>query len=298
MVMKKKPKLEEEEVHRVAQFLLINSEAIRGNHFNGSLSLIYFLFEYSRFFEKEDYSLFAFEHFETVLKQELSKIDKNSYDSYSGLAEIGWSLMKFIEEGYFESDDLEEILSMIDKIVFYEVEMLSRTSFELIYLPQLLFLGVYLEERSNLLVSHNDYLLETKEYLLISFFEIGTNIGNIPIENKELLKLCRLFYKNGMSNVIISHFCIEGLKKIEELLPSNNDSNVGHNLFDNLKTDSIEIVDYLYKNKKGMEDRSLKKLILLGIRMINYNKIKKNKSFESYLEEFNSNPRSNEKAFI
>jgi len=47
-----------------------------------------------------------------------------------------------------------------------------------------------------------------------------------------------------------------------------------------------------------MEDRSLKKLILLGIRMINYNKIKKNKSFESYLEEFNSNPRSNEKAFI
>ena len=292
--MKKKLSIEKEEhIHSVAHFLLINSEAIRDSYLDGNMSLIYFFFKYSKVFKKEDYALFGFEHLEAVLIHTLSKIDKNKYGSYSGLAEIGWSLIKFVEEGYFESDDLEEILAMIDKVVFSEVEMLSRTNFKLIYLPQLLFLGLYLEERSNLSTNSGEHFLESKEYLLICFFELEINIKKIPIENKELLKLCKLFYKNGTTNAIISHFYIKGLKTIEELLPSNDDDKVEYNLIPTLEIEAIEIIENLYKKGNLTEDRAVKKLISLGIKMINFKEMNVIKSFDSYLEGFSLNPRNN-----
>jgi len=292
--MKKKLNIDNEGyIHSVAHFLLMNSEATRDSSLDGNMSLIYFFFKYSKVFQKEDYAVFGFEHLEAVLIQTLSKIDENKYDSYSGLAEIGWSLMKFVEEGYFETDDLEEILSMIDKIVFSEVEMLSRTNFEPIYLPQLLFLGLYLEERTNLSASSGEHYSEIKEYVLICFFELEINLKNIPIENKELLKLCKLLYNNVSTNTIISHFCIKGLKKIEELLPSINDEKVEYSLIADLEKGAIELIGNLYKRGDLTESSDIKKIISVGIKMINFNEMNANKSFESYLEGFSHNLRIN-----
>lgn len=311
-------------IDTVAHFLLINSEAFKSNGVKGKMPLLFFFFSYAKKYDKEHYSQFAFEVLEGVLIEELSTIENHQVEENSKMAGIGWSLIKFIEDDYFESDDLEDILSIIDRAVFLEVERLSRTDFEISYIIQLIGLGLYLKERIDLINENEVKILEIKEYLFITLFEINTNIKCIPVRNFELFELCKTFFNDGITHKIVAPFCIEGLNIINGLTPKTHNKRIIKNykvlleketfesvlvynsffcgIVKNYKTNSlINIEDYadkliknLYLEPENNTNNNLQRLLIFGIYLIYLDKEVEQKSFQLYLLGFLFNSIENE----
>lgn len=303
-------------IHKLAQFLLINSEAIPQKGLKGKMSLIYFFFTYSKTHSKKHYEHFAFEILENILMEELSIIENGKREANSEIAGIGWSLIKLIEHNYFESDDLEDILAIVDKAAFLEVERLSRTDFKSSYFIQLISLGLYLKERINLSKSNGVKVLEIKEYLLITFFELTTNIHLLPRESMALFGLCRVFFDEGANHKMVSHFCVDGLKKLDKIFTEVYNKEIIENykalleketfesilvynsffsdVVKNYMTDSlINIEDYanrlmkdLYLESEHGTNNNLQKLLVIGIYLKNQDKEVEQKSFHLYLLGF------------
>ncbi|GAA3569496.1 hypothetical protein [Snuella lapsa] len=300
-------------VHKLTQFLLINAETFESNGVKGKLPLVYFFFKYAHVYSKEHYSEFAFEILEDILVHELFIIENGSKEECTEITGIGWVLIQFIYNGYFESDDLDDILSIMDKAIFREVERLSRTDFEVNFLVQLISSGLYLKSRTDLLKNDETKFLEAKEHLLISFFELSLNLPNIPKEKIELYGLCLSFLKDSFNHEMVSHFCKEGIKKLNELnSKKHNDLIVrnyetlledkrfeavlAYNLFfpETIKKNKADLIksienyvdklmEDLYKNNDQKQKSILQQLLICAITMINnFNNIKTN-SLEFYM---------------
>lgn len=298
---------------KIPHFLLINSETVKTKGLCGKMPLLYFLFSYANTYEKQYYADFAFEILEDILVKELSIIENDKKEENSRIAGTGWSLIQFIEVGYFESDDLEDILSIIDKAVFLEVERVSRTDFEMSYMTQLINLGLYLISRVDLLKSNEKKFLEVKEYLFITFFELTSNISHLPHEKIELFGLCQAFFKDKANHNMVSHFCVDGIKKLNEIIPKNFNNQIienyktlleqekfetilSYNLFfpdlvkdskvdflNNIERYADKLIKTLYQSGNQEESNYFQKIMICAISMINYKEEIKTNSFEFYL---------------
>ena len=247
---------ENELIETLANFFLVNSEVVKSNSINGKMSLVYFLFNYSKISSKECFSQFAFELLEDILKEELYKGQSTDEDFYSGITGIGWGLMIFIKEGFFESDDINEILEIIDNKVFFEIEDVSRTDFELIYIEKLIGLGLYLKERIALSTKNEIETLAIKEHLLIVMFELSSGINQISNKNHELLEFCKCFFQEGLENKMISHFCLTGIQNINNLTSINDNKEIEDKYKVALKSNEFEnIILYNTLFSKQIDDQ-------------------------------------------
>uniref|UniRef100_UPI0010A5B4C0 hypothetical protein n=1 Tax=Flagellimonas onchidii TaxID=2562684 RepID=UPI0010A5B4C0 len=109
-------------INNIAQYLMINIGVPLNNSLNGKLPLLYFLFKYGKIYGKEFYTNFALEKFGEILINEFSQEGNPPTDFYQGSLGIGWGLVKFIEEGFFEFDELDDTLSKLDAMVFREMD--------------------------------------------------------------------------------------------------------------------------------------------------------------------------------
>ncbi|MDO5979795.1 hypothetical protein [Flavivirga spongiicola] len=166
-------------IHNIAQLLLINSEVFKSNGLNGKMPLVYFFFNYGAKYSKQQYSELAFEILEDVLMEELSAIEKHTGEANSKIASIGWSLIQFIENGYFESDDLEDILELIDNSAQADFEILIEKDIDINNLSDFIIHGHYILERVKLLKNNNPFLLKLNEALQSVLLKLDENYNLI-----------------------------------------------------------------------------------------------------------------------
>lgn len=137
-------------LQEIAHFLAINSEAIGSNGLSGKMPLLYFFFTYSQKLEKQNYTDFAFEILEETLAEELREMQTSeSQELPFNLAtlQMGWSLQQFSTSGFFESDELNEILVPFDKMGLGEAELLVKSNPSAENIGRYVFIYSYLNER-------------------------------------------------------------------------------------------------------------------------------------------------------
>lgn len=176
-------------IDTVANFLLVNSEVINKNGLEGKVPLIYFLFTYGESFSKEHYTNFAFEILEDLLIEVISKIEKHIPEANSNIAGLGWSLMKFIECDCFESDDLQDILKLIDSAVLLDLDVLIKKDVNIYSINDLIIHGHYLLERKSMLQKNKDLLaILNKSFndVLLKLDKYCSLIDNIDYLNQAL----------------------------------------------------------------------------------------------------------------
>ncbi len=257
-------------IHKISQFLLINSEAISESSIINRVSLIYYLFEYANKYSKELCSEFSFELLEDILTQELSNSEESKDEESINTPILGWVLIRFIDKEYFESDDIEAILSIIDETVFKTIERLSRSEFETDYFFQLLLTGLYLRERILLIDKkvNSDKFLEVKEFLLISYFEISLNMNQFPLNETRLLGLFDGFLKESSKHEIIASLCLKALNKIDKLISKNIENTIinHHTSLVNKKhIESVLVYNLLFPNITNKNNANFNLLLFENI---------------------------------
>uniref|UniRef100_UPI0014561682 hypothetical protein n=1 Tax=Flagellimonas onchidii TaxID=2562684 RepID=UPI0014561682 len=142
------------------------------------LPLLYFLFKYGKIYGKEFYTNFALEKFGEILINEFSEEGDPPTDFYQGSLGIGWGLVKFIEEGFFEFDELDDTLSKLDAMVFREMDQKIESDLGSVHgLLDFLGMGFYLRGRAGL-AKKESRSPEILRYL----FKTVQKIINIPCD--------------------------------------------------------------------------------------------------------------------
>lgn len=199
----------------IAQFLLINSTALKSQYLDGKMASCCFFFHYARQEQKRHYTDFAFEVLEELLSLELYHIrEERLYRAE--VAGMGWALMQLEKLKFFESEDLDAILMVIDRAVFYETDRLSKTgtSTDMVTLA---ITGLYLYERISRVHTDDRQYWELKESLLIAFFELEHLLkqGGIPEYRFTAEALCRIVLETAMGSSDVGHFCKKGLASLD-----------------------------------------------------------------------------------
>ncbi|ETN96138.1 hypothetical protein [Zhouia amylolytica] len=200
-------------IHNATQILLLNSEPIISNSKNGNLTFLNYLFCYAKKYNKPQYANYAFETLEFILVEELSV---SSPVDHLGVINIGYCIMDFMDNGFFESDDIDEILSIIDHYAISETERLSRTNFIDSYIPDLALLGFYYLSRLKY-ANNNEVHLRLKEHLQIVFFELYNASERLMEVNKYVRILCFELFEKTTLHPYVGHFS----KKCHKVLISD-----------------------------------------------------------------------------
>lgn len=152
----------------------------------------------------QNYGYLAFEILEQTLREELSnsKKDKDNFN----IINIGYSLMKFIENGFFESKNPNKILQLIDKYAFKETERLSRTHYNQSHTMKLILLGNYFLDREQHIKENEFYFLKIRQHLQIIFFELKYNIHSILRSDYNTIFQFKRLINTSFSNPSLKHF--------------------------------------------------------------------------------------------
>ncbi|OED41733.1 hypothetical protein AB832_03245 [Flavobacteriaceae bacterium (ex Bugula neritina AB1)] len=166
----------------IVHFLVINSEGVDiVKNPISKTAIIYFLFNYAYKYKKQHYTDFAFD----LLQQSLSEIvnlSQKEKDINPNSIWLGYGLMQFNNNGFFESYELDEILYSFDIISIRETERLSRGEFSTNNVYDLLSMANYLIDRMIYMGENTGYYLPVKEHLLIVLFEL---VHNMSVWNRE-----------------------------------------------------------------------------------------------------------------
>lgn len=157
-------------LERIAHFLCVNSETLPSNGLHGKMSLLYFFFAYAQKFKKQHYTDFAFEVLEEVLSDVLPKmqsVEDNNTPFNLATLEIGWSLQKFVSTGFFETDEMNQILIPFDSMAIYEAKFLIKKSPSSENINKFVFLASYLIDRIPDLSTEDPHYLAAKEYVSV-----------------------------------------------------------------------------------------------------------------------------------
>ena len=182
-------------LEEIAQFLCVNSEALRSNGLDGKMPLLYFLFAYGKQFQKQHYTDFAFEVLEECLSEEMIKIQSSSNDTFDcniATLELGWSLQKFIDIGFFKSDEMNEILIPFDTIALRRAEQSINRIPTKDTIEEYLFLATYLDDRVPAFEIDSPERSITKEYLSRITTSVENFLSMYANENLEVLGLFEL----------------------------------------------------------------------------------------------------------
>ncbi|GAA3563784.1 hypothetical protein [Snuella lapsa] len=284
----------EAKAHYLARFLLINTETVQDNGIKGKIPLLYFFFKYSRIYSKELYTEFAFEILEDILITELHTIENDIEKNNPKIAEIGWALMQFIEKGYFESDDLDNILAIMDKSVFREVKMLNKQDVLINHLPQLIVLGLYLVLR--LRVAGSEMKQVEAKASLSKIFVLLIEMDLALVKDAGLFGLYRSFIKSVISDKAVVKFSKTEAKSLNDLNIVNNEgfmANDHKNPLEEQKFDDITTNDLFFPNlieettqaNQG-EKKYFQNLMMYAIRLLNQGLEIKTNSNEFYMLTF------------
>ncbi|NKI24946.1 hypothetical protein HCG49_00050 [Arenibacter sp. 6A1] len=194
----------------IGHFLLLNSEVVDTLGMADKMSLIYYCFSYGSRYEKQHYVEFAFE----ILQENLSQISNDIKRSPSEAIEIGYSLMRFLENDFFESDEIDEILMPFDTIAIHNVERLSRGRFSANNIQELLMMASYLLERVKHLDEKAEHYPSIREHLLITFFELNHHTDVCNGNNMVWISWMKLLFQKGIKNKETAHLAQKGLQKL------------------------------------------------------------------------------------
>jgi hypothetical protein len=103
--------------HDIARFLLLNSEAIAPLEFGDKALLIQYFFEYAYRYEKQHYAEFAYELLQESLSYWYAHKDQGLNDT-QGVLGLGWAVLAFVEQGFFDAEGIEGVLEPFDGIAF------------------------------------------------------------------------------------------------------------------------------------------------------------------------------------
>lgn len=203
-----------ESIHKIARFLLINSEVFGDKN----MTLIYFLFCYSHHYKKQHYANFAF----GLLEESMSKmfIDLSNGDMLRelDLVENGWCLIQLVRNDFFESDGLDDILRPYDGVTVHLTETLSRGVFNQNNVYGLLCCAGYLIDRIEYIDKKDKHYFLIKEHLLISFFELIHNIDRWNKKDARWGVMLERFLEMNKRNQVIKSISKSGLRKLVNII--------------------------------------------------------------------------------
>lgn len=183
------------EFDRNAKLLIINSNNFNFNCFNDNMIFLHFLFQYSKKHDKNHYAEYAFDLLQDWLAFFFNCLN-NSNEIEA--VKMGYCLMFFIRNGFFEADDLDEILSSCDEIVFKK-NIVRQKKNELLEIEELFFLTSYLKERV-----HSSYPYSEKHHLFLShLLNSYLNFEDYYIQNKTIKN--KILYKFVLDNKILEN---------------------------------------------------------------------------------------------
>ncbi len=191
--MKAKKNLHEEAAH----FILLNSEVVSKLKIKDKALLLYYLFHYAYKYRKQSYASFAFELLQETLSYVIIPLENKKIEPLSAV-EIGWSLLLFIEEGFFESDDLEDILNPLDEIAISKINSLSRGKFSSDSMDELLLIAFYFFYRIRHVDEKSEYTFIIKEHLSIAFFELTYHIKDWNKRDVVWIMLMEFLFEKGL----------------------------------------------------------------------------------------------------
>lgn len=206
----------------MAHFLLINSEAVPSKATDCNMSLPYFFFCYAQRYEKQHYANFAFELLQENLSQMLNNIQSRE-DSCLDALEMGWGLMQFVENDFFDSDELDEILLPFDTISIQETERLSRGTVSSDNVHELLLVACYFLARIGHLDIRAEHYPSIREHLLISFFELVHQMDGWDKEDITWIILMGLLLEKSKEYGETSHLAIKGIQKLKSHILLDNE---------------------------------------------------------------------------
>lgn len=208
-------------LEKTAHFLCVNSEALTLRGLKGEMTFLYFLFLYGKQLKKQHYVDFAFEvlegHLREILSQLQMTVTNHTFDL--SMLEVGWSLQKFVAMGFFESDDMEEILIPFDEMAWQEAEnLVSKQLSKKNLIPHILIAN-YLTDRlpsfefvTPKSSTNGNYL----EHIITTINNSTSLLKEYPIH---LLPLNGLSYKNQNTYQMIFSLLFS-----KQLLPSEKEN--------------------------------------------------------------------------
>lgn len=202
----------------IGHFLLLNSEVVDTLGMVDKMSLIYYCFSYGSRYEKQHYVEFAFE----ILQENLSQISNDIKRFPSESIEIGYSLMRFLENNFFESEELDEILMPFDTIAIENAERLSRGRHSTNNIQELLMTASYLLERVKHLDKKAEHYPSIREHLLITFFELNHHTDVWAGNSMVWITWMKLLFQKGIKNKETTHLAQKGLQKLNNNMLSDD----------------------------------------------------------------------------
>lgn len=190
-------------IHKIAHFLKQTEIISKTKCSVDLMPLLYFFFKYGKIYNKEKYSDFSFELLEYTLAKELS-ITEDRYNPYHH--GVGWSLMEFVKEEFLESDDLDKILEVFDTSVLNNTNNMCSMEFKSNRTLELVTLGLYLKERTSLVINDEAKRLELKQHFFMILYELSNNLNEIFAEGDIVKPICEVFLLECYSKSVASVF--------------------------------------------------------------------------------------------
>lgn len=264
-------------IHQIAQFLKQEDVLNKEDSLSSQITILHFFFKYGNQYSKEEYSNLSFELIESILTSEVIINTKNRNKfSFHG---IGWGLMVFFKERFFEFDEFDEVLSIFDISVINSSRIICFSGFKPENTLELISLGIYLKERTNLPIDDDVKRLELKQVFFMVLYEIAVVKMNI-IDNQIKL-ICNTFlldcYKNSKASEFLSE--ILNFQTISKSLYNVNEPERG---FRKVK----DIISKTGKNRKKIIRKEINFLANIGVSMIRINKNLPISSFELFNQVF------------
>ena len=162
---------------QIARLISKNASFLPHNGLSGKLGMCVFLYKHGRASRKNHYSSLAFDLLDySINKELLLNISKSDISFITGVSGIGVFMMHLVNEKYVDTE-IEEILEIIDKRVYSEIEYLTRTSEPSLLTNLFSVLSYLIFRRAGSLFDREYDKLLNEEAVLVSKIAILNLIG-------------------------------------------------------------------------------------------------------------------------
>lgn len=153
-------------IYTVNNYLLFNNGINSNNGINGRLGVSIYFFIYGRFKKKSIFCDYALTLLTQIIADKLYKAQSYTFDFQNGLAGLGWSFIRLVSKGFFNSN-IEDFCKSIDTQIIRFLDD-DKSEIEENTLPYI-YTGIcfYFTERLSVL-SDKSYADKIEKYLLLA----------------------------------------------------------------------------------------------------------------------------------
>jgi len=202
------------------------------------MGLLYFFFWYAYKYEKQHCAHFAFNLLQLSLSEifNMSEEEKRLNPQVIG---IGHGVLYFVDNGFFESDELDKILLPFDTLAILEIERITRGEFSANNAYGLLLVADYLLSRSRHMDDGVAYSFDIIQHLLTALSELIHHIDNWDYADFTWPLSLNYFFEKSTEKKEVAHLAEKGLVMLKNGIFRDMNQNLklftSANLNDNLE---------------------------------------------------------------